>query len=142
MRTSVHCPSQGSFTLAARTRTHRPDADSALKAPEPHQPTAPPATPPSILRRAWDLRLWLLIAPVRAYQLVRRIPGLNARVCRFEPTCSQYMIDALRHHGLIKGFSAGVWRILRCNPYGKPGDDPAHNFQWLWEQNRRAEKRE
>jgi len=85
------------------------------------------------LRRIWNLRLWLVMAPVKLYQLLRRIPGLNARVCRFEPTCSQYMIDAVICHGLIKGVWAGLWRILRCNPYGKEGEDPASRFRWYWE---------
>lgn len=45
--------------------------------------------------------------------------------CRFTPTCSQYAIDALRKYGLIKGLYLAVRRILRCNPWGGHGHDPA-----------------
>lgn len=44
--------------------------------------------------------------------------------CRFTPTCSRYMIDALRRYGLVKGGWLGLWRILRCNPFCKGGYDP------------------
>lgn len=50
-------------------------------------------------------------------------PLLGAR-CRFRPTCSQYALEALRTHGLFKGLVLSVWRILRCNPFGKCGYDP------------------
>ena len=43
--------------------------------------------------------------------------------CKFTPTCSEYMKLALRRHGLVKGFFKGVWRIMRCNPWGKGGMD-------------------
>jgi len=45
--------------------------------------------------------------------------------CRFQPTCSQYMIDAIRKHGPIKGLWRGVKRIGRCHPFGGDGYDPA-----------------
>ncbi len=44
--------------------------------------------------------------------------------CRFYPTCSTYAIQALERHGACKGSILAVWRILRCNPFGKPGFDP------------------
>ncbi|MBQ9372649.1 MAG: membrane protein insertion efficiency factor YidD [Thermoguttaceae bacterium] len=44
--------------------------------------------------------------------------------CRFTPTCSQYCILALRKYGLLRGSFKTIWRILRCNPYGKGGYDP------------------
>jgi putative membrane protein insertion efficiency factor len=43
--------------------------------------------------------------------------------CRFNPSCSQYMIDAINKKGVIKGLMLGSWRILRCNPFCKGGDD-------------------
>jgi putative membrane protein insertion efficiency factor len=45
-------------------------------------------------------------------------------VCRFEPTCSTYMIEAVRKYGVIRGTLKGLWRILRCNPWNPGGDDP------------------
>lgn len=45
--------------------------------------------------------------------------------CRFQPSCSQYMIDAVRKHGPIRGLWRGIKRIGRCNPFGGCGYDPA-----------------
>jgi putative membrane protein insertion efficiency factor len=44
--------------------------------------------------------------------------------CRFQPTCSQYAIEALQTHGLINGGWIALRRILRCHPWGKSGYDP------------------
>ena len=44
--------------------------------------------------------------------------------CRYQPTCSQYAIDALHAHGVIKGSAKAAWRVLRCNPFAQPGADP------------------
>lgn len=44
--------------------------------------------------------------------------------CRYHPTCTQYALDALSVHGLIKGCVLIVWRVLRCNPFSKGGIDP------------------
>lgn len=44
--------------------------------------------------------------------------------CRFTPSCSQYALDALGKHGVIFGLSLSIWRILRCNPFSKGGEDP------------------
>jgi uncharacterized protein len=45
--------------------------------------------------------------------------------CRFNPSCSQYGIDAIEKYGIIKGGLKTAWRILRCNPWNKGGNDPA-----------------
>lgn len=45
--------------------------------------------------------------------------------CRFQPTCSQYMIDAIRRHGPGHGLWRGLKRILRCHPWGGYGYDPS-----------------
>jgi len=45
--------------------------------------------------------------------------------CRFTPTCSQYMIDAIHKYGPIKGAWRGIKRIARCHPFGGSGYDPA-----------------
>lgn len=66
--------------------------------------------------------VWLLTALVRGYQIV--LSPLMGGVCRFEPSCSNYMIGALKTHGAFKGTLLGLWRILRCHPYGAHGYDP------------------
>ncbi len=44
--------------------------------------------------------------------------------CRFEPTCSVYMFDAVKKYGAAKGTFMGVKRILRCQPFCAGGHDP------------------
>ena len=44
--------------------------------------------------------------------------------CRFRPTCSEYMIEAIEIHGVTKGIYLGLRRILRCHPWGGSGYDP------------------
>jgi len=44
--------------------------------------------------------------------------------CRFTPTCSQYAVEALKKHGLIKGLWLTIRRVARCNPWGGHGHDP------------------
>ncbi len=64
----------------------------------------------------------IFILPIRFYQKFIS-PLLGAR-CRFYPTCSEYMIQAIQIHGIIKGLILGCARILRCNPLFKGGIDP------------------
>jgi putative membrane protein insertion efficiency factor len=64
----------------------------------------------------------LLIAGVRFYQTCLR-PVLPS-VCRFEPSCSEYFIQAVRKYGPLRGACKGVWRICRCNPFCQGGFDP------------------
>lgn len=45
--------------------------------------------------------------------------------CRFQPTCSQYMMDAIHKHGAWRGAWRGIKRIARCHPWGGCGYDPA-----------------
>lgn len=44
--------------------------------------------------------------------------------CRFNPTCSQYTYEAIKKYGVIVGSAKGAWRIVRCNPWNKGGEDP------------------
>ncbi|GBD37516.1 Putative membrane protein insertion efficiency factor [bacterium HR36] len=44
--------------------------------------------------------------------------------CRFEPSCSEYMLQAVRKYGVLRGVAKGWWRILRCNPWTPGGYDP------------------
>lgn len=48
------------------------------------------------------------------------------RVCRFTPSCSQYMLEVLQRFGL-KGILLGSWRLLRCQPFSRGGYDPVPN---------------
>lgn len=64
----------------------------------------------------------VLILPIRFYQLC--ISPMLGPSCRFTPTCSQYAVEALRKHGLMKGSWLAVRRICRCHPWGGSGYDP------------------
>lgn len=64
----------------------------------------------------------LLILLVKFYQ--KFLSPLCPGVCRYQPSCSQYMIEALQTHGIIKGLWLGCKRILRCHPWGGSGYDP------------------
>ncbi|SFI74283.1 hypothetical protein SAMN05421638_0924 [Kaistella treverensis] len=63
-----------------------------------------------------------LIFLIRVYQMV--ISPLLPNSCRYTPTCSSYMIEALRIHGPFKGLWLGSKRIGRCHPWGGEGYDP------------------
>lgn len=71
-----------------------------------------------------DLRMLrrIFILPIRFYQLC--ISPMLPPACRFTPTCSQYAIEAISKHGVIKGMYLAVRRILRCHPWGGSGYDP------------------
>jgi putative membrane protein insertion efficiency factor len=68
----------------------------------------------------------LLTAPVLFYR--RFLSPLFPPVCRFEPTCSEYALDALRIHGPLKGLALTAKRLSRCHPItwlgGSQGFDP------------------
>ncbi len=59
---------------------------------------------------------------VRCYQWL--VSPFLPPSCRFEPTCSEYAIEALRKKGLVKGTALALWRVLRCNPLCRGGYDP------------------
>jgi uncharacterized protein len=64
----------------------------------------------------------VLVAMVRVYQLT--ISPWLGPVCRYEPSCSHYMIQAVHKYGLVRGAWKGVRRIARCHPFGASGYDP------------------
>ena len=70
----------------------------------------------------------LVILPVLFYKrfLSRPLHVLAGPMawCRFTPSCSTYFIQAVEEHGALKGSLMGIWRILRCNPWGGCGHDP------------------
>ncbi|MTI88710.1 MAG: membrane protein insertion efficiency factor YidD [Balneolaceae bacterium] len=64
----------------------------------------------------------LIIGLVRFYQAA--ISPWMGKSCRYSPTCSQYMIEAVNEWGPLKGFWLGIQRIGRCHPWGGDGHDP------------------
>lgn len=64
----------------------------------------------------------LVIALIRFYQ--RNISSGTPPSCRFIPTCSSYAVEAIERFGIFHGGALALWRILRCNPLGRPGYDP------------------
>ena len=63
-----------------------------------------------------------LVLLVRLYQVT--LSPLVGGHCRFQPTCSHYFLMAVRKYGPWRGAAKGVWRVLRCNPWGGHGYDP------------------
>ena len=64
----------------------------------------------------------IAILPIRLYQ--RFVSPVLPRSCRYEPSCSQYAVDAIRGFGLARGTVLAGWRLLRCNPFCHGGFDP------------------
>jgi hypothetical protein len=60
-------------------------------------------------------------ALIRAYQRSTRWMPPS---CRFTPSCSQYTLEAVERHGLLKGSWLGLKRICRCHPFHPGGHDP------------------
>ena len=64
----------------------------------------------------------MVIGLVRLYQWT--LSPIFGRQCRFQPTCSHYMIQAVEKYGVVRGVLKGLWRIVRCNPFCRGGYDP------------------
>ena len=64
----------------------------------------------------------ILLLLIKAYQ--RFISPLFPPTCRFQPTCSQYAIEAISTYGTFKGSWLAIKRILRCHPFHPGGYDP------------------
>lgn len=63
----------------------------------------------------------LLVGLIRVYRAT--LSGWLGGQCRFYPTCSHYGEEAIRTHGAVRGSAMTVWRVLRCNPFGRGGID-------------------
>lgn len=59
---------------------------------------------------------------LRVYK--RWISPLLPSACRFEPTCSEYMMQAVARHGVLRGVAMGLGRLARCHPFTHGGFDP------------------
>ncbi len=63
-----------------------------------------------------------LIIIIRIYRYA--ISTLLGHCCRFEPTCSTYAIEAIKHYGCLKGSRLALQRVSRCHPWHSGGIDP------------------
>ena len=63
----------------------------------------------------------ILVTVLRFYR--RFISPLKGPTCRYYPSCSQYMLEAIQVHGPLRGVSFGTRRILRCHPWHPGGVD-------------------
>jgi putative membrane protein insertion efficiency factor len=76
----------------------------------------------TLVNRSSAVAKIILMGLIRAYQiLVSPLLGAN---CRFQPTCSHYMIGAIDRFGPLKGFWLGLRRLSRCHPWHEGGLDP------------------
>jgi putative membrane protein insertion efficiency factor len=64
----------------------------------------------------------LLLRLIHAYQGLIS-PSLGA-LCRYEPTCSHYAVEAIERHGVLRGVALTLGRLSRCRPLGGRGYDP------------------
>ena len=64
----------------------------------------------------------LFVALIKTYQWTLR-PLVGAH-CRFEPTCSDYALEAFEKHGTVRGLKLTLLRIARCHPFSTGGIDP------------------
>jgi putative membrane protein insertion efficiency factor len=65
---------------------------------------------------------WILIRALRLYQLA--VSPFLPSACRFYPSCSEYMRQAIGQHGAMKGTWMGLRRLARCHPFHAGGYDP------------------
>lgn len=64
----------------------------------------------------------LFVLFIKIYQYT--ISPLLGKICRFEPTCSQYALEAIQKYGIIKGTGLACKRICKCHPGNPGGYDP------------------
>lgn len=63
-----------------------------------------------------------LLALIQCYRFA--ISGLLGNVCRFEPSCSTYAMEAIKTHGCLRGCCLTARRVSRCHPWHPGGIDP------------------
>jgi len=66
--------------------------------------------------------IYPLIFIIKIYQFI--FSPLTGKNCRYLPTCSEYAVESLKSHGLLRGSFSAIKRILKCHPFGSHGFDP------------------
>ena len=74
------------------------------------------------MQRALMIPRVVAIGILRIYKLL--VSPLLPSACRFHPTCSEYMKEAIEKHGVVKGVGRGLRRLSRCHPFHEGGFDP------------------
>ena len=69
-----------------------------------------------------NILIYPLIFIIKIYQFI--FSPLIGKNCRYLPTCSEYAIESLKLHGLLRGSFFAIRRILKCHPFGGHGFDP------------------
>ncbi len=69
----------------------------------------------------------IALVAIRGYQ--RFLSPLLPASCRFHPSCSQYMVEAIERHGLWRGCWLGMKRVARCHPLNEGGHDPVPDLE-------------
>ncbi len=76
----------------------------------------------NLLRWPERLAIGLITGAIWVYQ--RTLSPMLGSACRFEPSCSRYMVESLRKYGLFRGLARGLRRVSRCHPWDPGGYDP------------------
>lgn len=61
---------------------------------------------------------------IKLIEIYQKISSLTPPVCRFTPTCSEYMKQAIQKYGIFKGVWLGLKRVVKCHPFNEGGYDP------------------
>jgi uncharacterized protein len=110
----------GVSAAIARKTARLIDAWLSLDVRNPAEAVARPA-PPRV--QAWFANplAWLALAAIQVYQ---RLTDSRAPCCRFTPSCSNYMDEAIRKYGFWNGVRRGLHRVRRCTGFAPRGADP------------------
>jgi putative membrane protein insertion efficiency factor len=69
-------------------------------------------------------KVFLIILSPIIFLYQKLISPLLGPRCKYHPSCSNYFVEAIKVHGIIKGFILGLLRIIRCNPFSGGGFNP------------------
>lgn len=81
-------------------------------------------TAPRVLPRSSENRPTARRAAVALVRLYQRSRGTRPSPCRYVPSCSEYTVESLERHGLIRGSWLATRRLGRCRPFAGYGSDP------------------